>query len=79
MLGRLGLDVDQCIEAYERVTRTVFPAKQSHSLRLRSSPLFDQNSARAAFESVVQNAGLSTSEAFDIKKAIGSSDERTRT
>ncbi|KAJ5641329.1 hypothetical protein N7490_005329 [Penicillium lividum] len=68
MLGRLELDVDECIEAYSELMESVFGEKISHipvdwSLNIRAK--FDSKRLKAAIEHVITQAGASPTDLMD--------------
>jgi hypothetical protein len=68
MLGRLGMDVDKCIDAYSELAATVFGEK------LRSIPVnfkgkvtvrFDSAKLESAIQKVVEDSGASKQDLFN--------------
>ena len=68
MLGRLEMDVDECIEAYNELTAAVFE-KQQHSMPAKWSgqiqPRFDSKKLKAAIEEVITRRGILSTDPFD--------------
>jgi hypothetical protein len=67
MLGRLGMEVENCIEAYSDIIGNVFRAKpnkqptgQDGKLKLR----LDHNKLSQAIESTIQRQGLDETKPF---------------
>ncbi|KAJ5917206.1 hypothetical protein N7466_010760 [Penicillium verhagenii] len=68
MLGRLELDVNECIDAYSELMTCVFGEQMSHipvdwSLNIRAK--FDSKRLKAAIEHVISRAGASPSDLMD--------------
>lgn len=68
MLGRLELDVDECIDAYTELMESVFGERISHipvdwSFNIRAK--FDSKRLKAAIEHVIINAGASPTDLMD--------------
>ncbi|KAJ5801938.1 Acyl transferase/acyl hydrolase/lysophospholipase [Penicillium pulvis] len=77
MLGRLELDVDECIDAYSELMESVFGERISHipvdwSFNIRAK--FDSNRLKAAIEHVITKAGASPTDLMNDGVA-----RRTRT
>ena len=74
MLGRLEMDVDDCIAAYNRLIKTVFE-ERAHRIpltlsgRLRSR--FDSAKLKAAVQEVITSQGYSLEEQFNDGKPRG--------
>jgi len=68
MLGRLEMDVDECIAAYVKLMATVFE-KRYNTLPVNwfwnIQPLFDSEKLRVAVEEVVKSCGRSPDDLFD--------------
>jgi len=58
MLGRLGFDVEECIDKYTQMSRTAFELASSRELLLKSGTPFDSCSTKRSIEVVLQEAGL---------------------
>lgn len=74
MLGRLEMDVDECISAYTKLMGTVFE-KKTHSRALSFSgdvqAQFDSNKLRSAIETVIRDARRSPEENFNKGELSG--------
>lgn len=74
MLGRLEMDVDECISAYNKLIKAVFQGR-SHwapvSWSGRVQPRFDTAKLKAAIEEVITNHGLSPTDQFNDGKNHG--------
>lgn len=74
MLGRLEMDVDECISAYNRLMEVVFKDK-THILPLkwtgRVQSRFDSAKLRDAIDDVITKQGYSPAEPFNDGKARG--------
>ena len=68
MLGRLEMDVDECIAAYVKLMAAVFE-KQSHTLKANYRGVlqarFDSKRLKVAVEEVVTSCGLSPDDLFN--------------
>lgn len=74
MLGRLEMDVDECITGYSKLMKAVFMEKSSKlplSWRGRVKAQFDSKKLKAAVEEVIVNAGFSITDAFNDGKSRG--------
>jgi hypothetical protein len=74
MLGRLEMDVDDCITAYSELMETVFKKKSSglnFSLRGKLKAQFDSQKLRSAIEKVIHGANASTTDLFNDDKNRG--------
>lgn len=74
MLGRLEMDVDDCITAYSKLMKTVFKDRSSKlpiSWRGRVKAVFDSKKLRSAIEEVVSSKGASPKDAFNDGKNRG--------
>ena len=74
MLGRLEMDVDACIAAYNGLMKDVFVEQSSRfpvSWRGKVKARFDSAKLRSAVEDVVSKAGASSADAFNDGKARG--------
>ncbi|EXJ92891.1 hypothetical protein A1O3_01445 [Capronia epimyces CBS 606.96] len=74
MLGRLEMDVDECINAYNRLIKAVFKEK-AHRIPFRFSgriqSQFDSAKLKAAIEEVITSRGYSPTEPFNDRKPRG--------
>lgn len=71
MLGRLEMDVDQCIEAYNELSETVFGEKLNRipmSWRAKTVPRFDSAKLEQAVRKVLRQVGEEEDALFDDKK-----------
>ena len=61
MLGRLEMDVDECITAYEELMGSIFE-ERAHWLpfspSMKVKPKFDSQKVRTAIENVLQQCGM---------------------
>ncbi|EXJ75745.1 uncharacterized protein A1O5_00252 [Cladophialophora psammophila CBS 110553] len=74
MLGRLEMDVDECIEAYNRLIKTVFEKKAHWALfnwRGNIQAQFDNAKLKGAIEEIITRKGYSTTELFNDGKSHG--------
>ncbi|CAO2649239.1 Nn.00g066240.m01.CDS01 [Neocucurbitaria sp. VM-36] len=74
MLGRLEMDVEECITAYNNLMKTVFKQKSSwrpFGLRGNLKPKFDSEILRSAIEEVLKSKGVSTTDKFNDGKMRG--------
>lgn len=74
MLGRLEMDVEDCITAYSKLMEIVFEKQSSWlpvSLRGRVKARFDSEKLRVAIEEVVCGAKASTADLFNDGKDRG--------
>lgn len=74
MLGRLEMDVDECIAAYSGLMRAVFERKSSRlpiSLRGRARARFDSEKLRSAIEEVISRKGAVVTDALNDGKSRG--------
>lgn len=71
MLGRLEMDVGECITAYNGLMENVFKRK-SNRLRInwrgRLKPRFDSTKLKIAVEEVIDSRGASATDAFNDGK-----------
>lgn len=67
MLGRLEVDVDECIAIYLKLIGTLFKKKSSFSIGLRGNlkGKFSSRSLKEAINQVACNRGLSKTEYFN--------------
>ena len=68
MLGRLEMDVDECISAYSELMKAVFKAKSSQfpiSLKGRTKARFDSNRLKNAIEQVIARHDASKTDLFN--------------
>ena len=74
MLGRLEMDVDKCISAYNRLIKTVFEEK-AHKTPFnwfgRVQSRFDSGRLKTAIEDVIKSRGHSVTEQFNNGKPRG--------
>lgn len=74
MLGRLEMDVDECIEAYTELMKTVFSGKSSRlpiDLKGKVKARFDSTKLRSAILSVMVKRGFSETDRFNDGVARG--------
>lgn len=74
MLGRLEMDVEECIAAYIKLMGSVFDKQIRHwpvNLRGRIEPRFDSNRLKEAIEEVAAMANMSASDPFNDGRARG--------
>ena len=68
MLGRLGMDVDECIEEYKNLMGTIFGSK-AHSLPIHTSfsvaAQYDGRKVKKAIEEVLERHNLQKDAAFN--------------
>lgn len=67
MLGRLEMDVDECITAYTELMKAVFAKSRWSPLdwRGRMKPRFSSEKLKQAVENVIKSKGASPSDAFN--------------
>jgi hypothetical protein len=68
MLGRLEMDVDDCIEAYTELIKTIFSKRESRTgqgLRSSLEAKFSSRRLQEGIESVLKKQGVSPDEAFN--------------
>jgi hypothetical protein len=68
MLGRLGMDVDECIMAYVRLMKMIFdkPSKRGvSSIFGKIKPQFDANKLEGAISEVINNRGAKPTDLFN--------------
>lgn len=68
MLGRLEMDVDECIQAYTTLSGTIFSKRESKfSIGLNGNikAKFSSKRLREAIESIMNERGVPPDEAFD--------------
>lgn len=68
MLGRLEMDVDECISAYSGLMEAVFNERLRRmpvDLRGRVEPQFDSRKLKEAIEEVIRRRGASTTDLFN--------------
>lgn len=68
MLGRLEMDVDECISAYSEFMKAIFKAKSSRfpiNLKGRAKARFDSNLLRNAIERVIAHHDASKTDLFN--------------
>ena len=68
MLGRLEMDVDECISAYSELMKAVFKAKSSRfpvSLNGRTKARFDSNRLKNVIEQVIARHDVSKTDLFN--------------
>ena len=74
MLGRLEMDVDECITTYNRLIKAVFEEKSSWlpiGWTGRVKARFDSKKLKSAVEEVISGKGASATEAFNDGKNRG--------
>ncbi|EXJ96330.1 hypothetical protein A1O1_01456 [Capronia coronata CBS 617.96] len=74
MLGRLEMDVDECITAYNRLIKAVFEQKAHWtplSWRGQVQPRFDSAKLKAVIDEVITSRGYSPTEPFNNGKSHG--------
>jgi hypothetical protein len=74
MLGRLEMDVDECIASYSELMKAVFAEKASRlpiSSTGRVKARFDSAKLKAAVEGVIASSNASPADAFNDGKARG--------
>lgn len=68
MIGRLEMDVDECISAYTKLMKTVFEQKLHRvpsSLSGKIQSQFDSTKLRDAINKVITGKGFSPADLFD--------------
>ena len=68
MIGRLKIDVDECISAYTKLIKTVFEQKLHRILSSLSGKIqsqFDSTKLRDAINKVITRKGFSPVDLFD--------------
>lgn len=72
MLGRLEMDVDQCISAYITLVSAVFDDRSSFLSRVSfRRGMFDSKKLKDALEAIVISQGLSPADRFNDGKSRG--------
>jgi hypothetical protein len=74
MLGRLEMDVDECITAYSRLIKAVFKEELSRlpiSWRGRVKARFDSKKLKSVVEEVISDKGVPVTDAFNDGKSRG--------
>jgi len=74
MLGRLEMDVDQCITAYSELMKAVFKKKVRClpiGWKIRVKPQFDSKKLKSAIEEVIRDGSACTTDAFNDGKQRG--------
>jgi hypothetical protein len=74
MLGRLEMDVDECISAYNELIKAAFEEKSGWLLVSwmgRITAQFDSNRIKSAIEEVMGSKGASTADVFNDRKLHG--------
>lgn len=74
MLGRLEMDVDECITAYTELMKPVFEARLRRlplDWRLQTRAQFDSAKLESAVKKVIKGRGISETELFNDKVARG--------
>jgi hypothetical protein len=74
MLGRLEMDVDECITAFSRLMKAVFEEKPIQLLAGRTSRAgvyFDSKKLKSVVEEVINHTGTSPTDAFNNGKVSG--------
>ena len=69
MLGRLEMDVDECIEAYKELMTAVFEKKSLFAVGLRGQirSRFSSKALEKAIKGVVEEHGVPLNEQFYVK------------
>jgi hypothetical protein len=68
MLGRLGMDVDDCIKAYTGLIETIFSKRESRTglgLRTNLEAKFSSKKLQEGIESVLKKQGIPLDETFN--------------
>ena len=68
MLGRLEMDVDECIAVYTTLMEAVFAEKKNRSrvnMWLNLQPRFDTKKLKAAIEGVLESRGIAKDAPFN--------------
>lgn len=68
MLGRLEMDVDECISAYSELASKVFREKQSRlpvTINGKTKPRFDSAKLKSAIEDVATKCHVSGTDLFN--------------
>ena len=74
MLGRLQMEIDECIEVYNKLMKAVFEEKSSRvpvGWKGKLKAQFDSDKLQSAIEEVVQSNGASSTDAFNNGKLRG--------
>ena len=74
MLGRLEMDVDDCISAYTNLIKAVFEEKSSWlpvGWMGKTKAQFDSKRLKSAIEEVIRSKGTSTVDLFNDGKLRG--------
>ena len=74
MLGRLEMNVDECITAYSKLMKAVFEEKSRWlpiSWKVKVTAQFDSKKLKSAVEEVINNAGSPATDAFNDGKNRG--------
>jgi hypothetical protein len=74
MLGRLEMDVDDCISGYTNLMKTVFEEKSSWlpvGWTGKTKAQFDSKKLKSAIEEVISSNGASTVDLFNDGKLRG--------
>jgi hypothetical protein len=74
MLGRLNMDVDECITAYNKLIKAVFEEKSSWlpvSWTGTTKAQFDSGRLKSAIEEVIRGKGASPVDVFNDGKLRG--------
>jgi hypothetical protein len=74
MLGRLEMDIDECITSYSDLMETVFKERSRKipfSFQGRIISRFDSKKLRTAIEEVVASRGASPSDLFNDDRSRG--------
>lgn len=67
MLGRLKMDIDECILAYSELMRTIFDNKLSWLPKLQTGSQFDSAKLESAIKRVITSHGASETALFNDK------------
>lgn len=68
MLGRLEMDIDECIEAYTKLAEAVFSQKKSllpFNLKGKVKAQFDSSKLEKAIQETVKRSGISETDLFN--------------
>jgi hypothetical protein len=73
MLGRLEMDVDECISAYNKLIKAVFKKKLCRlpASWMGGTAAFDSNELRSAIGEVIGSKGAPTADVFNDGKLRG--------
>jgi hypothetical protein len=74
MLGRLEMDVDDCIEAYTKLAEAVFSQKKSRlpfNLKGKVKAQFDSSTLEKAIRETINRSSISETDLFNDGKERG--------